>query len=185
MHSRAARRATSPGIDLDKSLKDLRPPTLSSTSAPSDPVADNTRPAVLRLHHSAGVHKPSSPALTRRKAANLMSARARKRRERDVDMALAVAERTEKKVEGSWGKAKSVAARRKNWEVINDKVGGDVSIGVGKEKGIGKFSVLAVEGDESEDEMLEDSEKENLDRDGDEDMGAGLVAAQPIEDEVL
>ncbi|KAF7536931.1 hypothetical protein G7Z17_g12952 [Cylindrodendrum hubeiense] len=103
--SRAARRATSPGIDLDKSLKDVKPPT-STTST--------TRPSVLAVHQSAGVSKKFKGG---RKSQ--MSAKARKRHEKGLEMAEAIIERTHKKVEGSIDRGRSVKQRSKAWEDIN------------------------------------------------------------------
>ncbi|RSL39189.1 hypothetical protein CEP53_014243 [Fusarium sp. AF-6] len=102
IHSRAARRATSPSIDADKSLKDVKPPP---RSAPH-------RPSVLAAQHSAGVSKKS-----KRKTA--MSAKARRRHEKGLEMAEAVIERTRTKVEKSKGRGKSIQLRSKAWEEIN------------------------------------------------------------------
>ncbi|KAH7008775.1 Alb1-domain-containing protein [Ilyonectria destructans] len=103
--SRAARRATSPGIDTDKSLKDVKPP--SSTTA-------TTRPSVLAVHQSAGVQKKSKSG---RKSQ--MSARARRRHEKGLEMAEAIIERTYHKVEKSIDRGRSVKQRSKAWEDIN------------------------------------------------------------------
>ncbi|RSL64759.1 hypothetical protein CEP54_004548 [Fusarium duplospermum] len=102
IHSRAARRATSPSIDADKSLKDVKPPP---RSAPH-------RPSVLAAQHSAGVSKKS-----KRKTA--MSAKARRRHEKGLEMAEAVIERTKSKVEKSKGRGRSIQLRSKAWEEIN------------------------------------------------------------------
>ncbi|RTE69881.1 hypothetical protein BHE90_015725 [Fusarium euwallaceae] len=102
IHSRAARRATSPSIDADKSLKDVKPPP---RSAPH-------RPSVLAAQHSAGVSKKS-----KRKTA--MSAKARRRHEKGLEMAEAVIERTRSKVEKSKGRGRSIQLRSKAWEEIN------------------------------------------------------------------
>ncbi|KAJ4313536.1 hypothetical protein N0V84_009354 [Fusarium piperis] len=102
IHSRAARRATSPSIDADKSLKDVKPPP---RSAPH-------RPSVLAAQHSAGVSKKS-----KRKGA--MSAKARRRHEKGLEMAEAVIERTKSKVERSKGRGRSIQLRSKAWDEIN------------------------------------------------------------------
>lgn len=109
-HSRAARRATSPSIDLDKSLKDLKPPP-RHTSAVS---AANDRPSVLAVHRSAGVQKK---ARVGRKSQ--MSARARRRHEKGLEMAEAIAERTSTKLQRSLGRERTVKDRSKAWEQIN------------------------------------------------------------------
>ncbi|POR35135.1 Ribosome biogenesis protein Alb1, partial [Tolypocladium paradoxum] len=68
-HSRAARRATSPGINTDKSLKDVALPSKASRAA-----AAADRPSVLAVHRSAGVQKKAKPTRKGR-----LSARARRR----------------------------------------------------------------------------------------------------------
>lgn len=107
LHSRAARRATSPSIDTDKSLKNLRPPTESI----------NHRPAVLAAHHSAGVTKKSKRG---RKA--VMSSKARRRHEKDLDRAEAIMDRTAKKIQKSKGQARAIQVRRKTWDEINSEI---------------------------------------------------------------
>lgn len=103
--SRAARRATSPSIDTDKSLKDVQPPPRS---------AAQQRPSVLAVHQNAGVTKKS-----RNGRKTQMSAKARRRHEKGLQMAEAIAERTGKKVEKSKGRGRSVQERAKGWEEIN------------------------------------------------------------------
>ncbi|KAG9252209.1 Alb1-domain-containing protein [Emericellopsis atlantica] len=103
-HSRAARRATSPGIDTDKSLKDVKPP-------PRDAAP---RPSVLAVQRSAGVSKKAKNG---RKSQ--LSAKARKRQERGLQMAEAIVERTSKKVEKSKGRGKNIVERSQAWEKIN------------------------------------------------------------------
>ncbi|CCE34596.1 uncharacterized protein CPUR_08529 [Claviceps purpurea 20.1] len=100
-HSRAARRATSPSINTDKSLKSVAPPSRSS----------DTRPSVLEVHRSAGVTKKTRPA---RKAR--LSSKMRKRHEKGLEMAAAVTERTGKKLEKSIGRARVVVERSRAWE---------------------------------------------------------------------
>ncbi|KAH7136434.1 Alb1-domain-containing protein [Dactylonectria macrodidyma] len=103
--SRAARRATSPSIDTDKSLKDVKPPSRTASSA---------RPSVLAVHHSAGVQKKSKGG---RKSQ--MSAKARRRHEKGLEMAEAVIERTYRKTEKSIDRSRGVKQRAKAWEDIN------------------------------------------------------------------
>ncbi|KAL2019984.1 hypothetical protein VTK56DRAFT_8984 [Thermocarpiscus australiensis] len=107
IHSRAARRATSPSIDTDRSLKHVRPP----------PESVDRRPAVLAAHHTGGVTKK---AKTNRKA--VMSSKARRRREKSMDRAEAIMERTAVKVQKSKGHAKVIHSRKKAWEEINREV---------------------------------------------------------------
>ncbi|CZR56974.1 uncharacterized protein PAC_06863 [Phialocephala subalpina] len=103
VHSRAAKRASSPGIDLDKSLKDLKPPQDTKKQ----------RPSVLAIHQGAGVTKKKNGRKT------VLSAKAKRRQERGMDRAEAVMDKTEKKVLKSKGKARTVQERAKNWEELN------------------------------------------------------------------
>ncbi|AEO62792.1 uncharacterized protein THITE_2107393 [Thermothielavioides terrestris NRRL 8126] len=107
IHSRAARRATSPSIDTDKSLKHVRPPQESV----------DRRPAVLAAHHSGGVTKKAKSG---RKA--VLSSRARRRQEKSMDRAEAVMERTALKVQKSKDHAKVIHSRKKTWDEINREV---------------------------------------------------------------
>jgi hypothetical protein len=92
VHSRAAKRASSPSIDTDKSLKNVKPPTESKSH----------RPSVLAVHQGAGVSKKSKNG---RKS--VLSAKAKRRQEKGLDRAEAVMDKKEKKVEKSKGKANS------------------------------------------------------------------------------
>ncbi|KAK5994007.1 hypothetical protein PT974_07447 [Cladobotryum mycophilum] len=103
-HSRAARRATSPSINTDKSLKNVSLPAREPTA----------RPSVLAAHHSAGISKKS-----KRGRKSQLSAKARKRQEKGLEMAEAILGRTAKKVEKSIGRARSVQQRSKAWDAIN------------------------------------------------------------------
>lgn len=105
IHSRAARRETSPSIDTDKSLKFVTPP--------EDPAA--RRPPVLAAHHNGGVSKPS-------KRKQNLSSKARRRQAKSMDRAEAIMDRTAKKVEKSKGQAKVIYSRRKTWEEVNTEV---------------------------------------------------------------
>ncbi|EGR49651.1 uncharacterized protein TRIREDRAFT_106641 [Trichoderma reesei QM6a] len=105
--SRAARRATSPSINTDKSLKEVSLPGSTSKSSTSAVL-----PSVLAARHSAGVTKKS-------KRGRQLSARGRRRQEKGLEMAEAFVERTSKKLEKSIGKAKVVQARAKKWDDIN------------------------------------------------------------------
>ncbi|KAI0157839.1 Alb1-domain-containing protein [Xylariaceae sp. FL1272] len=112
LHSRAARRATSPSIDTDKSLKEARLPAQSV----------DHRPSVLALHHGAGVSK-------KQKKGRGMSSKARKRQERAQDRAVEIMERTEKKIDRSKGQSRKTQARQKEWEQINQKAAGNATAG--------------------------------------------------------
>lgn len=101
-HSRAARRATSPGIDTDKSLKNVKPP-------PSDTA--NKKPDILAAHHSSGI--------TKKKRKVVLSTKARKRQEKSMDRAEAVMDRTSTKVEKSKGSFRVIQSRKKTWDEVN------------------------------------------------------------------
>ncbi|XWW98095.1 hypothetical protein V2A60_006091 [Cordyceps javanica] len=107
--SRAARRATSPSIDTDRSLKTAQPPPRGKPTE---------RPSVLAVHHSAGVQKKTSQRKAR------VSAKARRRREKGMEMAEAVMERTSSKVQRSLHRQRAVDSRRKAWDAINKDVNG-------------------------------------------------------------
>lgn len=105
MHSRAAKRASSPSIDTDKSLKNIKPPVDSP----------NHRPSVLAIHQNAGVTKKS-------KGGKTLSSKAKRRQEKAMDRAEAVMDRTEGKIEKSKGRARNVQERAKAWEEQNRKI---------------------------------------------------------------
>ncbi|KAI1810950.1 hypothetical protein GGS20DRAFT_144237 [Poronia punctata] len=105
LHSRSARRATSPSIDTDKSLKIVRPP----------PESVDNRPSVLSIHHGAGVTK-------KQKRGKALSSKARKRQEKAQDRAAAVMERTEKKIAISKGQSRTIQSRRKVWDEVNQQI---------------------------------------------------------------
>ncbi|KAK0128458.1 hypothetical protein ONS95_000430 [Cadophora gregata] len=107
VHSRAAKRASSPGIDLDKSLKDLKPP----------PATKNQRESVLSIHQGAGISKKSKNG---RKS--VLSAKAKRRQEKGLDRAEAVIDKKEIKIEKSKDRARTVQERAKNWEELNKKM---------------------------------------------------------------
>ncbi|KAL2197550.1 Alb1-domain-containing protein [Corynascus similis CBS 632.67] len=104
IHSRAARRATSPGIDTDKSLKNARPPQESV----------DRRPAVLAVRHVGGITKKAKSG---RKA--VLSTKARRRHEQSMSRAEAIMDRTAVKVQKSKGHAKVINSRKKTWDEIN------------------------------------------------------------------
>lgn len=107
MHSRAAKRASSPGIDLDKSLKDIKPPVATKSQ----------RASVLAIHQGAGISKKSKNG---RKS--VLSAKAKRRQEKGLDRAEAVIDKKEIKIEKSKDRARTVQERAKNWEELNKKM---------------------------------------------------------------
>ncbi|PQE05595.1 Ribosome biogenesis Alb1 protein [Rutstroemia sp. NJR-2017a BBW] len=104
VHSRAAKRASSPSIDTDKSLKDVKAP-----------VETTYHPQVLAVHQGAGVSK-------KKNGKKQLSAKARRRQEKGMDRAEAVMDRTERKVEKSKGRGRNVQERAKNWDELNKKI---------------------------------------------------------------
>ncbi|KAK7708649.1 hypothetical protein SLS64_006752 [Diaporthe eres] len=137
IHSRAARRATSPSINTDKSLKDARPP----------PESVDARPSVLGLHQNAGVTKKSKRG---RKA--VMSTRARKRHERGLERASEIVDRTSNKVLKSKKAAANIAGRKKGWDDINAQAGEAAGARLA---GVNKFAGLA-DGDDEDVEEVDD-----------------------------
>ncbi|KAK2616651.1 hypothetical protein QQS21_000474 [Conoideocrella luteorostrata] len=142
-HSRAARRATSPSIDTDKSLKDIPLPKRNTSS--------DFRPSVLAVHRSAGVLKKSKPLRKTR-----MSAKMRRRHEKGLEMAEAITERTGKKIENSIGRAKAVQKRSRAWEDVNR----DAAEGVEEEEQISRSRFEALMDEDAGDEQGRDKDGE-------------------------
>ncbi|KAL4998669.1 Alb1-domain-containing protein [Aspergillus recurvatus] len=103
-HSRAARRAASPSLDLDKSLTNL-------------PRAENTplqRESILADRANAGVSKKQSKPKARSRSQRL-------RQQKGIERAEAVMDRHEIKVAKSSQRAKAVKNRRADWSDLNGK----------------------------------------------------------------
>ncbi|KAL4747847.1 hypothetical protein BDW72DRAFT_6571 [Aspergillus terricola var. indicus] len=103
-HSRAARRAASPSLDLDKSLTNL-------------PRAENTplqRESILADRANAGVSKKQSKPKAKSRAQRL-------RQQKGMERAEAVIDRHEIKVAKSAQRAKTVKNRRADWTDLNGK----------------------------------------------------------------
>ncbi|CEJ83963.1 hypothetical protein VHEMI03327 [[Torrubiella] hemipterigena] len=155
--SRAARRATSPSIDTDKSLKNVARETTASE-----------RPAVLSVQYAAGVSKNR---ISKRKSQ--ISAKARKRQQRSMDMGEAVMERTSKKIEKSKGRSRVVQDRAKRWEDVNRMAA--------------MTSILEVEGqdDMDEDGAEKPDAGKDWETDDDKDATAAATAAPaPVDDDL-
>ncbi|KAI9683892.1 MAG: hypothetical protein M1829_004227 [Trizodia sp. TS-e1964] len=102
LHSRAAKRATSPSINTDKSLKSVNLPIEERQSS---------RPSALAARHDAGIRKkPKGRSL---------STKARKRQEKGLDKAEAVMDKTEKKIAKSVGKGRVIKSRANDWDALN------------------------------------------------------------------
>ncbi|KAI9816874.1 MAG: hypothetical protein M1827_001519 [Pycnora praestabilis] len=107
VHSRAAKRASSPSVNLDKSLTSTKPP----------PESANQRPSVLAVHYGAGITKKS-------KKDRPMSRQKRKRQEKGLEKAEAVMDKTEKKVQRSVGRQRVIKDRSAAWNDLNGKIAG-------------------------------------------------------------
>jgi hypothetical protein len=107
IHSRAAKRASSPSIDTDKSLKNVKPPVDSKKH----------RSSILAIHQNAGISKKSKNG---RKS--VLSAKAKRRQDKGLDRAEAVMDKKEKKIEKSKGRARTVQERAKAWDDLNKKI---------------------------------------------------------------
>jgi len=166
VHSRAAKRASSPSIDTDKSLKNVKPPT----------EVKNHRPSILAVHQGAGVSKKSKNG---RKS--VLSAKAKRRQEKGLDKAEAVMDKKEKKVEKSKGRARTVQERAKAWDDLNKKTLAKKA----REEALEKENWTDEEDREA---MDEDAEAEKIT--ADESMDAELIAQsvplpEPEEDDEI
>lgn len=155
VHSRAARRATSPSINTDKSLKEVQPP-------PSDV---NSRPSVLGIHQSAGVSKKA-----RRGRKSVLSTKARRRHERGLERAEEIVDRTALKIQKSKRSAGEIARRKKAWDAVN----GDAAA---SKAGVNMFAGL--DGGDDGDEDDEDVEEvDNFDDEMGDAVETGAVAGR-------
>ncbi|OIW29615.1 hypothetical protein CONLIGDRAFT_680454 [Coniochaeta ligniaria NRRL 30616] len=161
-HSREARRATSPGIDTDKSLKNVQPP----------PESINLRPAVLAAHHGNGVTKK-----TKRKSQ--LSHKARLRQERNAERGEAIAERTALKVQKSKGQARVIQSRKKTWDELNREI-------LGREAAAANKKSKDAEGDAAVAAFYADTDEE-MDVTGEVDGGDVSTASipAPVEEEEI
>ncbi|KAF2964455.1 hypothetical protein GQX73_g9109 [Xylaria multiplex] len=160
VHSRAARRATSPSIDTDKSLKNVQPP----------PKSADHRPSVLAIHHGAGISK-------KQKTGRAMSSKARKRFEKAQDRAVANMDRLEKKVALSKGQSRAIQGRRKAWEEINQDI--PLSADVVEPRG----KVPNEEEHEGEPESDDDNMREAVEERGSQPGDAGEVDTMANQDD--
>ncbi|TVY92390.1 hypothetical protein LAWI1_G003182 [Lachnellula willkommii] len=161
IHSRAAKRASSPGIDLDKSLKDLKPPENTKTS----------RPSVLAVHQGAGISKKSKNG---RKS--VLSSKARKRQEKGLDRAEAFMDKKELKVEKSKDRARTVQERSKAWEDLNKKI-------------LAKKEAERLEKEKENEDWVDEAEMADDGVVAEKDMGDDVPESVPLpeenEDEIL
>ncbi|KAI9649131.1 hypothetical protein NHQ30_001698 [Ciborinia camelliae] len=134
VRSRAAKRASSPSIDTDKSLKNVK--------APAETVY---HPQVLSPHQGAGVSKKKTGRKTQ------MSSKAKRRQEKGMDRAEAIMDRTSTKIEKSKYRGRNVQERAKNWEALNKKAQEAVQAAMDKENESSEEEDL--EGDQSQGEL--------------------------------
>ncbi|KAJ5800110.1 uncharacterized protein N7518_002178 [Penicillium psychrosexuale] len=102
--SRAARRAASPSLDLDKSL----------TSLPRAESPNTTRPSVLADRATSGIQK-------KQKKNDKVSRAQRLRQQKGMDRAEAVMDQLEIKKAKSMARGKTVNSRRADWDDTNRK----------------------------------------------------------------
>lgn len=107
VRSREARRATSPGINTDKTLKEIKPPVETKSK----------RPSVLAVHQGAGVTKKSKNG---RKS--VLSSKAKRRHEKGLDRAEAVIDKKGTRIEKSRTRSRTVQERAKGWDDQNKKI---------------------------------------------------------------
>ncbi|PYI00650.1 hypothetical protein BO78DRAFT_465170 [Aspergillus sclerotiicarbonarius CBS 121057] len=103
-HSRAARRAASPSLEVDKSI----------TSLPRAQETTVQRESILSERANSGITKKQSKSKAKTRAQRL-------RQQKGVERAEAVVDQLEKKVTRSAGRAKAIKARRGEWEDLNRK----------------------------------------------------------------
>lgn len=106
MHSRAARRAASPSINLDKKLKQ----TTRDSTSPSRP--SQAKPHALAAQN-AGIQKKNKKGT--------MTRAQRLRHQKGLERAAANLDKREVKVVKSLGKEKTIKERSKGWEDVNDE----------------------------------------------------------------
>ena len=147
MHSRAARRAASPSIDLDKKLKQ----TTRDSASPSRP--SQAKPHALAAQN-AGIQKKS-------KKGNMTRAQ-RLRHQKGLERAADNLDKMEVKVVKSLGKERKVKDRSKGWEDVNDE-------GKKKKKNASRL--------EEVDEETEQAKKKEREWVSDEDMDDTETAA--------
>ncbi|KAI0407376.1 Alb1-domain-containing protein [Xylaria palmicola] len=165
LHSRAARRATSPGIDTDKSLKNVQPP----------PESVDHRPSILAIHQGAGVSK-------KQKKGRAVSSKARKRQEKAQDRAAAIMERTEKKVSLSKDQSRAIQGRRKVWDEINRSALLDMDKAASK--GDAPAQKDNASSDSEFDDEMDEAAEERRNRQGDADeVGMAIPAAEATMDQ--
>ncbi|KKK13359.1 hypothetical protein AOCH_004698 [Aspergillus ochraceoroseus] len=127
-HSRAARRAASPSLDVDKSL----------TSLPRAEKTPVQRESILADRANAGISKKQSKPKPKSRVQKL-------RQQKGIQRAEAVFDQMENKVTKSANRAKAVKSRRADWEDLNRKTAKSM------------FAALNAAEDNDDDAMVDDS----------------------------
>ncbi|RVD86552.1 uncharacterized protein DFL_004821 [Arthrobotrys flagrans] len=123
VHSRAARRAVSPSLNLDKSITTAPRPSSPTGTSLTTPTAEKITRKVLDVIHrtlSSGVQKSSNSNKNLKRGQK--SKTQKKRREVGKEKAAAFAEILEVKQEESRKKGKVIKERSGDWENVNSKI---------------------------------------------------------------
>jgi len=152
LHSRAARRAESPSLNTDKSLKSVKPPS-------SNPHVH------IFSAQNAGIRKKKSKPLKRGQ---------RLRQQKGIERADIVKEQIDTKLKKSMGKLKTIKDRRKDWLALNEKL---ESNGETRTVAKGKFAALD---DEMWEDEGEGENKLDEGLEGGAVLKPGAVVALPI-----
>ena len=139
VHSRAAKRASSPSIDTDKSLKNIKPPVENKSQLPS----------VLAVQ-GAGVSKK-----VKNGRKSVLSTKAKKRQEKSIDRAAVVMDKKSTNIEKSKDRARLVQERAKAWDEHNKKLmakkARDAALALEKENRVDEDGDVDADGDAMED----------------------------------
>ncbi|KAF3903504.1 hypothetical protein ABW20_dc0110194 [Dactylellina cionopaga] len=143
MHSRAARRAASPSLNLDKSITKAPRPSSPTRTSLTTPTAEKITRKVLDVIHrtlASGVQKSSNPNkhLKRGQKSKVQ----KKRREIGKEKAAVLAEVLERKEEDSKKRGKVIKERSGDWQVVNTKIG-EVEGGIEDGAATNPFAALA------------------------------------------
>ncbi|KAF3918039.1 hypothetical protein ABW21_db0204469 [Orbilia brochopaga] len=130
VHSRAARRAASPSLNLDKSVTTAPRPSSPTRTSLTTPTSETITRKVLDAVHrtlaasSAGVKKHSSTtsATTSTYKRGQKSKVQKRRRETGKERAAAVAEMMARKETESLKKVKVIRERRGDWGAVNARI---------------------------------------------------------------
>ncbi|KAF3904139.1 hypothetical protein AA313_de0204130 [Arthrobotrys entomopaga] len=124
LHSRAARRAASPSLNLDKSITTAPRPSSPTRTSLTTPTSEKITRKVLDVIHrtlASGVSKPGSSNKSQLKRGQ-KSKTQKKRREVGKEKAAAFAEVLGRKEEESKKKGRVIKDRRGDWEVVNSRI---------------------------------------------------------------